>query len=110
MAALCRDAATKQTLGEACIKTEQGDSVQGGPEGQSFMQRRMANLADISGDASKSAGLIPGALFEQRGMLLQPLLGGFKVRADASHFLPEPGRVVHLAQVHQFMKDDVVAD
>ena len=32
-------------------------------------------------------------------MLLQPPLGGFKVRADPFDFAPEPAGMIHLPQV-----------
>ena len=43
-------------------------------------------------------------------MLFEPFFGDEIFRAGPFDFLPEPGGMVHLAAVHQFMQDDVIAD
>ncbi len=41
-------------------------------------------------------------------MLFQPALSRFVFRAQSLHFAPEPGRMVHVPQVRQFMEDQVI--
>src|ERR1043166_590901 len=43
-------------------------------------------------------------------MVLEPALGGFVTGANALHFAPESGGVVHFAEVGQLMEDQVIAD
>jgi hypothetical protein len=49
-------------------------------------------------------------LMKEAGMLLKPALGDLKFRADMLHLAPEASGMVHFAQVHEFVKNDVIAD
>ena len=47
---------------------------------------------------------------QQAGVFSQPTFGHPVIGTDALHFPPEPGRVVHLPQMHQFVQTDIVTD
>lgn len=43
-------------------------------------------------------------------MLTEPLPGGLVFRTNTRDFAPKLRRVVHLAEVHEFVEDDVVGN
>lgn len=50
------------------------------------------------------------ALKQQFPMLLQPGFSRLKIGAEACDLLPKPARMIHLPQMRQFMKHNVVGN
>lgn len=85
-----------------------GVDLQGLARGPRTYAQLIARIWD--GEHRDVTGVLQLILLEQGGVFFEPGFGGAVIGADAGDFAPKAGRVVHLAKVHQFVEEDVVAD